>query len=66
MNSDLSHIREKGLKILVKELGPVDAVQFMSQFEKGNGNYTEERQEALKGITIEQIAARIAQRKTIA
>lgn len=35
--------RHKGFRALNKELGAVDTVIFMRQFESGYGNYTEER-----------------------
>ena len=63
MSSDLSAIRERGFRVLVKELGAADTVRFMRQFENGQGNYTEEREETLKGISLEDIITSIKQRK---
>ena len=48
-------IRKTGLEVLAKELGPLGMVLFMRQYDKGYGNYTEERNELLKDITIEDI-----------
>ena len=48
-------IRKIGLDVLAKELGPLGMALFIRQYDKGYGNYTEERDELLKGITIEDI-----------
>ncbi|MDR1705757.1 MAG: hypothetical protein LBS19_13880 [Clostridiales bacterium] len=64
MNNDLVSIRERGLNALLKELGPSGMAQFMHQFDKGSGNYTEEREDLLKDITVDDIVNSIQQRKT--
>ena len=46
-------LRQLGIEALIKALGPVGAVRFMRQFDMGSGNYTEERQAMLSGITME-------------
>jgi len=48
-------IRKIGLEVLAKELGPLGMALFMRQYDKGYGNYTEERNELLKDITFEDI-----------
>jgi len=63
MISDLSVIREKGFKALTKELGASGMAIFIRQFEGGKGNYTEERQETLKDISIDDIVLSIKKRK---
>jgi glutamate dehydrogenase/leucine dehydrogenase len=63
MNSNPNDIREDGLRVLVQGLGPVGAVNFLRQFEGGKGNYTDEREALLDGITVDDIAARIRERK---
>lgn len=63
MNANLNTIREEGFRILVEGLGTTGAVNFLRQFESGSGNYTEERETAHTGITIDEIAARILKRK---
>lgn len=63
MNANLNTIREEGFRVLVKELGTAGTVNFLRQFESGSGNYTEEREAAHAGITIDEIAARIQRRK---
>ncbi|MDR2927047.1 MAG: hypothetical protein LBV41_02410 [Cytophagaceae bacterium] len=63
MIGNLAEIREKGYKALSKELGAAGTVVFLRQFESGNGNYTEEREELLKDLTIDNIVASIEKRK---
>jgi hypothetical protein len=48
-------IREKGIDILTKELGAVETSYFLSLFESGEGNWTEERKQILKNATLEDI-----------
>jgi len=63
MTNDLSVIRERGFNALTKELGPYGMAIFMRQFDNGSGNYTEERDELLKDLTVDDIVANIAKRK---
>ena len=63
MNSDLSVIRERGFDALAKELGVTGMAIFIRLFENGSGDYTEEREETLKGISIDDIVASIKKRK---
>jgi hypothetical protein len=48
-------IFEKGMAVLTKELGPVETSYFLSLFEQGEGNWTEERKQVLKDATLEDI-----------
>ena len=63
MNSNLSAIRQAGFKALTKELGATGTVLFIRQFESGYGNYTEERDDMLKDITLSDIVESIQMRK---
>ncbi len=49
-------VRTRGMKALVKELGPAGMMQFMQQFRRGRGDYTKERHKYLDGLTVRQIA----------
>ena len=57
-NSPVS-IRKAGLDALKKELGPLGMALFLLQFDNGYGDYTEEREELLKDITIEDIESQL-------
>jgi len=48
-------VRKAGLSALKKELGTVGATYFMRQFSTGQGNYTAERDNLLRGITLDEI-----------
>ena len=48
-------IRKIGIEVLTKELGPLGMALFMRQYDRGYGNYTEERDELLKNVTAEDI-----------
>ena len=49
-----SHMISKmGIEALTKELGPVGMTYFMQQFDRGEGDYTIERERLLSGISME-------------
>jgi len=54
-----TRIREQGLDALVKALGPVDMVRFLQQFELGSGDYTRDREEWLRDISVDGAVAEI-------
>jgi len=55
----LEQIRVTGYRALLRELGPVNLVRFLQQFETGYGDYTRERYEWLAQYTVEEIAQEI-------
>ena len=55
-NFTTEEIRYKGLKALTDSLGPIGMVQFLRQFEQGEGDYTKDRIKILKNYTVEAIA----------
>lgn len=59
MGTTLAEIKTKGWMALVKELGYTGATKFILLYETGEGDYTKERKELFKGITIEEIAKEI-------
>lgn len=59
----LDQIRQKGLEVLSRELGPVGMIRFMQQFETGSGDYSVERHEWLDEQTVEGIYQRIKERR---
>jgi hypothetical protein len=62
-NTNLNAIREEGFRLLIGGLGAAGTVNFLRQFESGSGNYTDEREKILDGVTIDEIAERIRRRK---
>ena len=52
-------VRSRGMKALVKELGPAGMVQFMQQLRSGHGDYTKERHKILGKPTVAELVADI-------
>lgn len=50
---ELEKIRREGLKALKEKLGVEDMIKFIQMYSDGKGDYTKEREEILKEITIE-------------
>ena len=46
---------QRGIDALTRELGPVGMAYFVRQFSPGYGDYTKEREELLRGVTLESI-----------
>jgi len=62
----ISQVTQRATDALVRELGVVDAMRFLGQFRAGNGDYTSQRQGILQGATVQELAAQIKARRTIA
>ena len=56
-------LREKGFAVLMRELGPANALRFLHLYQTGTGNYTTEREQWLGSLTSEEIDAEIKQLK---
>ena len=48
-------INKMGIDALTKELGPVGMTYFIQQFDRGEGDYTIEREKLLSGISMEDV-----------
>ncbi len=59
MGATLPEIKTKGWLALVKELGYAGATKFILLYEAGQGDYTKERKELFKDITIDEIIKEI-------
>ena len=59
----LEQIRVTAYRALLQELGPVNLVRFLQQFETGYGDYTQERDEWLDQYTVEEIAQEVQRRR---
>jgi hypothetical protein len=55
----LEQVRTTGYRALLHELGPVNTIRFMQQFEMGYGDYTHERHLWLGDYTLEDIVQEI-------
>lgn len=52
-----AELRSRGLEILVRELGYLDAMRFLLQYETGQGDYTRERHQLLPEWTADKIVS---------
>lgn len=57
-------IRERGVRVLTRELGAAGMVQFMQQFQTGRGDYTKDRHKILGRLTVDQVVNEIRRNKT--
>ena len=55
----LEDVRQAGLEVLARELGPVGMVRFLQQFETGKGDYTAERMRWLGKPRVRTLARKI-------
>jgi hypothetical protein len=55
----LSEINQKATQILIREMGIVDTIRFLSQFTTGSGDYTMERERWLGDLSLDQIVSEI-------
>jgi len=61
----LEQIRVTGYHALLRELGPVNLIRFLQQFESGYGDYTRERHEWLNRYTVEEIAQEVQRHRAV-
>jgi hypothetical protein len=58
----LNEIRIKGFRVLVKNLGPADAIRFIQSYTHGSGDYTKERKQWLE-TDFDTVMAAIKERR---
>lgn len=56
-------LHRKGFQALVDALGYAESVRFLRLFDKGSGDYTQERHQWLDPLTMDEILADIKQRQ---
>lgn len=54
----LNQITQQAIEMLSKEIGVANTVRFINQFSTGYGNYTEERENLFKDLTLDDILRR--------
>ena len=59
----LAQVTQEAIRVLCKEIGVVNTVRFVNQFTAGYGNYTEEREQLLEGLTLDGIVSDIRRKK---
>ena len=61
----LAEVSHRARRVLLRELGPVDAIRFLNQFRTGGGDYTSEREALFAGESTAEILADIRARRNI-
>ena len=61
----ISELTQRATKALIKEVGVIDTIRFLNQFRAGTGNYTVERDQLFKNLSVKDLIKEIkAQRKS--
>jgi hypothetical protein len=55
----LAEISQRAKTVLIQELGVIDALRFLNQFQAGSGNYSLERVQLAKDDTVKSVIAGI-------
>ena len=58
-----NEIRVIGFEALLRELGPVDAIRFIQQYETGQGDYTRDRITWLPKKSVKEIGEQIVKER---
>ncbi len=55
----MTKLLQQAIHILIKEVSVADTIRFISQFSTGYGNYTEEREELFRDVSLDEIITQI-------
>lgn len=61
--TNLYQIRQIGIEVLNRELGPVAMVRFLQQYESGYGDYSKERHIWIDKISVSDIVEQIKNKR---
>ena len=61
--TNLYQIRQTGIEVLNRELGPVAMIRFLQQYERGYGDYSQERHEWIDKISVTDIVEQIKSKR---
>jgi hypothetical protein len=59
-----AEVRARGWDALIERLGPAAALRFAIQTERGHGDYAEFRHRALGALSVDELLARVGQRRS--
>ena len=59
----LAEVTQIAIRVLCREIGPVDTMRFVGQFTAGYGDYTAERDELFEGMTLDDMIAEIKHKR---
>ena len=59
----LAEVTQTAIRVLCREIGLVDTIRFVGQFTVGYGDYTAERDELFRDMTLDDMVVGIKQRR---
>jgi hypothetical protein len=59
----LVEITKEAFRVLNKEMGIVDTVRFINQFTTGYGDYTQDREQLFKDMTLDDIISAVKKKQ---
>lgn len=59
----MAQLTKRATDALIKEIGIVDTLRFLSQFRTGAGDYTVERQQLFQGMSVKDIIGDIKEQR---
>lgn len=60
----LAEVTQTAIRVLCREIGLADTMRFVGQFTVGYGDYTAERDELFKDMSLDDMIAGIKRRRT--
>ena len=60
----LAEVTQTAIRVLCREIGPVDTMRFVGQFTVGYGDYTAERDELFGNMSLSEMIAAIKQKQS--
>jgi hypothetical protein len=61
----LAELTTSTIRLLCREIGVVNTARFLNQFTIGYGNYTAEREQLLRHLSVDEIAAEIQKKRRV-
>jgi hypothetical protein len=62
--TNLYQVRQAGIHVLSRELGPIAMIRFIQQYEQGCGDYSKERHDWLDSFSVHDIVRQIRSKKS--
>jgi isopentenyldiphosphate isomerase len=55
----LAEVTQHAIRLLSRELGVADALRFLNQFAMGFGNYTADREDLFRNVSLDEILSSV-------